>query len=155
VGSNQRRTRWGPQLPAPNRGQAAPEDPPERRRCGEVWGTRCRAWVGPPDYTHGEHPPPGAREAQARDPECPPGMLQLLAEDPNWEVRWRVASNPSCPPGVLAALAGDHHAGVRWRVAGNPASPPGVLAALARDPGEWVRWAVARNPGCPRGCWRR
>lgn len=24
-------------------------------RCGQVWGTKCRAMVGPPDYSHGSH----------------------------------------------------------------------------------------------------
>jgi len=36
VGSNQCRTRWGPDLPVPDRDLGAPEDPPERLRCEEV-----------------------------------------------------------------------------------------------------------------------
>jgi len=54
VGSNQYKTRWGPDLPAPERNQQlvdlalaqeAPLSPgaPSQARCGEVWGTGCRA----------------------------------------------------------------------------------------------------------------
>jgi len=149
VGSNQHRTRWGPDLPVPDRGQVVPEEPPERRRCGEVWGTECRAWVQPPDYSHGEHPSLGARWARARDPACPPGVLAALAEDPALGVRWEVAGNPACPPGALAALAQDPDERVRGEVAGNPACPSGALQLLVRDPHEDVRTRARAHPNCP------
>jgi len=98
VGSNQHRTRWGPDLPAPDRALGAPPGAPERLRCGEVWGTRCRAWVDPPDFSHGEHPSPEGRAARAQDPACPPGLLQLLAGDSGWGVRKAARANPQCPP---------------------------------------------------------
>jgi len=148
-GSNQYKTRWGPDLPAPDREVRVPEEPPERRRCGEIWGTRCRAWVTPPDYSHGEHPSPWARGARAQDPASPPRLLQLLAEDPEWQVRWAVARNPASPLGALARLAGDPDRWVRRAVAANPASPPQVLARLVRDPDEQVRGAARANPACP------
>ena len=28
---------------------------PERRRCGEVWGTKCSTWVEPPLWSHAKH----------------------------------------------------------------------------------------------------
>jgi len=149
VGSNQHKTRWGPDLPTPDRGLGAPEEPPERRRCGEAWGTRCRAWVDPPDYSHGKHPSPWAREARAQDPASPPGVLERLAEDPHRWVRWAVARNPASPPGALEQLAGDPDELVRVAVAGNRASPPGVLARLARDPHEGVRTRAREHPACP------
>jgi len=149
VGSNQYRERRCPDLPAPDRALAVPEEPPERRRCGEVWGTRCRAWVAPPDWSHGKHPSPWAREARAQDPASPPGLLQLLAEDPYRWVRWAVARNPASPPGALQQLAGDPDGIVRAAVACNPVSPPGVLGRLARDPHEGVRIRAQEHPACP------
>jgi hypothetical protein len=149
VGSNQYKTRWGPDLPAPQREIGSPEDPPERRRCGEVWGTRCRAWVEPPTWSHGDHPTPGAREDRVRDPECPLWLLQQLAGDPSGRVRGWVASNPACPPALLQQLAQVPEPWVRGSVALNPQSPPGVLVALARDPIRGVRQGVASNRACP------
>jgi hypothetical protein len=151
VGSNQYQDRWGPDLCAPDRDLGVPKSAPERRRCGQIWGGRCRCWVRPPDYTHGEHPPPEARWARARDPACPPAVLQALARDPSWRVRRLVARNPASLPQVLATLAGDPDPGVRQVVASNRACPPGALEQLAGDPNEWVRWAVARNPASPPG----
>lgn len=58
VGSNQYRTRLGtetsggPDLMA----QAQAANGGERRRCGEVWGTACQAWVQGPTWAHGSHP---------------------------------------------------------------------------------------------------
>jgi len=153
VGSNQYRERWGPDLPAPDRGLAVPEDPPERRRCGEIWGTGCRAWVGPPDWSHGNHPAKEARWAVAQHPGCPPQALEWLAEDPMAWVRGGVARNPQSPPQLLQLLARDPEWRVRRAVAGNPACPPQVLRALARDRDEQVRVAALANPACPQH-WR-
>jgi len=149
VGSNQYKTRWGPDLPTPDRVLAASKEPPERRRCGEVWGTRCRAWVAPPDYTHGKRPSPEARLARARDPASPPQLLARLVGDPALGVRWEVARNRASPPRVLAALARDSEWQVREAVAGNPACPPELLQQLVRDPDWQVRRAARANPGCP------
>jgi hypothetical protein len=124
VGSNQHRTRWGPDLPAPDRDLELPEGPPERRRCGEVWSSNCSAWVSPPDYSHGEHSSPEARWARARDPDCPPRVLAALAKDPDWWVRLAVAGNPKCPPAVLGRLARDPRESVRRATRANPACPP-------------------------------
>ena len=54
VGSNQYRTRSRlDALPGPDLMNQVSVSP--SRRCGEVWGTRCRAMVGPPDYSHAAH----------------------------------------------------------------------------------------------------
>ena len=48
----------------------------DQRRCGEVWGTRCQAWVGPPDWRHHHHP--GNPRGLRRHPD--PGQLLRLVE---------------------------------------------------------------------------
>jgi hypothetical protein len=47
-------------------------EPPARYRCGEVWAGRCKVPVGPPDYSHGQHPSPANRAWAALLPGCPP-----------------------------------------------------------------------------------
>jgi len=148
VGSNQYRERWGSDLPAPQR-DLGPADPPSRMRCGELWGSRCRAWVGPPGWSHGKHPTLGMRCAQVLNPRCSPQALEHLAGDPDPWVRGRVLSRHDCPPGALETLAGDPDPWVRGRVALRPTCPPQTLQRLARDPDELVRTWVAQNPSCP------
>jgi len=149
VGSNQYRTRWGPDLPAPDRGVGAPESAPKRLRCGEVWGGRCRTWVRPPNYFHGDHPDGQSFWKRISDPACPPQVLQGLAEYPDAAVRRGTAGNPASPPQLLGQLAEDPDEEVRQAVAGNPACPPQLLGRLARDPNEQVRGAARANPACP------
>jgi hypothetical protein len=59
LGSNQYRTKWTTK-PRNVRCRADGEmhgwwPDGQVMRCGEVWGTKCQAWVGPPGYTHGSH----------------------------------------------------------------------------------------------------
>jgi len=191
VGSNQYQERWGPDLPAPSRDQqlvqlALQQDPtgtrdsppvpeaPEGVRCGEVWGTGCRAWVGPPDYTHGSHPGERQWRRRAQDPECPPWLHQLLladperrgvalanplcdpqvlaqaARDPDWRVRAGAGANPRLPQDLLRRLAGDPAARVRQAVAANPACCPQLLELLAGDPSPLVVEQLVRRPDCPK-----
>jgi len=58
-------------------------------RCGEVWGTQCRAWVHAPHFRHGDHPGSPTRLRRHPDPGqlidlvgaaalTPPQITQLL-----------------------------------------------------------------------------
>jgi len=149
VGSNQHQQRWGPDLPAPQRDLEA-GDPPERARCGGMWGTRCRAWVQPPTWTHGGGHGERARWQSAGNPQCSPQVLELLAGDPNWTVRQRVVQNPGCPLPLLQQLARDPDRFVRRAAARHPLAPERLLAALAGDPEAWVRAGVASLRRCPQ-----
>lgn len=82
----------------------------------------------------------------AEDPNTPAETLAVLADDPDWVIRRRVADNPSTPPEALTRLAIDDDRQIRRRVAGNPTTPTDVLVALAADPDKDVRSAVAANP---------
>jgi hypothetical protein len=125
-------------------------EPPQRLRCGQVWGGRCRHWVQAPDWSHDQHPEPYQRLAQSRpDSGAAPWLLVVLAQDPDWRVRAQVARGWLCPPQLLVALAQDPDQRVRASVVQHPGCPPQVLEALSRDPDPTVRWRVAQHLGCP------
>ena len=75
-----------------------------------------------------------AREATAKNENCPPGVLAALAEDIDRSVRIGVAHNANCPPEVLAKLAADDAERVRYAVVCHPNSSADTLAVLAADP---------------------
>ena len=79
----------------------------------------------------------------------PAGLLERLAGDDDWEVRFRVAGSSSCPPEALARLAGDPDEDIRAEVARNPNTPPGTLLSLAADPSPVVRGTASSHPSCP------
>jgi len=118
----------------------------DRRRCGEVWGTKCRAWVTPPRYIHGKHPIGGVRERYVDRADADPRVLEWLSADKDLLVRSGVARNPNTRPEVLDTLAQDESVWVRSRVARNPYTSPEALDMLAQDERGWVRAEVAENP---------
>jgi len=118
----------------------------DRRRCGEVWGTKCQAWVTPPEYTHGKHPTSGTRERYVDRADADPRVLEELSADKDTLVRSGVARNPNTRPEVLDTLAQDESVWVRSRVARNPYTSPEALGMLAHDERVWVRAEVAENP---------
>jgi hypothetical protein len=119
--------------------------------CGRLWETSCQALVGPPSWSHGQHPTVWDQQTKALDLDCPPGLLGWLAQSRNTSVRRGVAGNPSSPPGLLGQLTSDPDPWVRQGVAGNPSSPPGLLGQLTSDPNPQVRQGVAWNPSSPAG----
>ena len=60
---------------------------------------------------------------QASNPKTPPKVLEQLATDEDWDVRWEVARNLNTSPKTLEKLATDRNSDVRRRVAGNPNTP--------------------------------
>jgi hypothetical protein len=58
----------------------------------------------------------------AKNPNTPPELLEVLATDEDWEVRYWVATNPNTPPEALKVLATDKYGNVRYCVAKNPNS---------------------------------
>jgi hypothetical protein len=61
-----------------------------------------------------------------------------------------LAANPNTPPEILTILAQDVNDSVRRRVALNPNTPPEILTILARDENASVRYCVERNPNATR-----
>jgi len=118
----------------------------DRRRCGEVWGTKCQTWVTPPKYTHDKHPTRGARERYTCRADADPRVLEELSADRDYLVRRGVAGNTNTSPEVLDVLAKDEEGLVRSGVAWNPNTSPEVLGHLAKDKDVWVRGWVAGNP---------
>jgi hypothetical protein len=73
-------------------------------------------------------------------------ILSVLANDPNPEVRSRVADKRAAAP-LLEHLAEDLDEGVRTRVAYNAKAPDALLQLLARDPVAQVANAARRRLG--------
>ena len=82
------------------------------RRCGEVWGTKCPKLVSHPNWSHDKHPSTRSKRYVANDRSTSPVLLQDLAHDEDWEVRWAVAGNPNTPPDILDMLADDSRMGI-------------------------------------------
>lgn len=87
------------------------------------------------------------KEGLASDPNTPESTLELLAKDPNENIRRLVACNPSITLSVIQILLQDDSADwVRGDVAENPSTPIDILNTLANDSSIYVQSHVARNP---------
>ena len=75
----------------------------------------------------------------AQNKTVPLEMLELLADDPDFQVRRMVAMKRKLPAALLAHLADDSDAPVRASVARHRKTPDEVLRRLADDPVELVR----------------
>jgi hypothetical protein len=87
--------------------------------------------------------------AMARNPKCPPDILETLAAHPDSGARTQAAQRVRDPQ-VLRRLAGDPDVPVRCNVAANRRTPPDTVAQLLRDDSPTVRNAAAANPHLPR-----
>ena len=78
-----------------------------------------------------------------------PEMLEELAEDEDWQVRYGVAENPKTPVEVLMKIAEDKNGNVRYELARNPNTRVEILRKLADDKKWDVRCQVAHNRSTP------
>jgi hypothetical protein len=153
-GSNQYVSRNLANVPVAELDLMAQTQPLRRQRCGDVWGTRCRSWVQPPQFSHGRH---GVHHEDTSywqvppdlGPNCPPEVLTHLASGGHQMLRQEAARHHRCPPATLAQLAVDPRPQVRLAVSYNINCPPYLLDQLGKD-SEWaVRVAVAGHHNCP------
>jgi len=82
----------------------------------------------------------------AKDPNTAPEILEQLATDKEYWIRYCVASNPNIPQKSLELLATDEGHYVRHLVATNPNTPQKALQQLATDEKSYVRRSVLHNP---------
>jgi len=87
---------------------------------------------------------PYERRRVAFDPATTPEQFHQLAQDPEFMVRYAVASGDRAPLADLVHLSTDSTTYVRSAVANNPRTPQSVLNALAHDPDRFVQ-AVAQR----------
>jgi hypothetical protein len=94
---------------------------------------------------------PLVREAMADDEDnvIPAKMLDILANDPDVEVRRSVAAHDRALPSTLDRLALDKSADVRSNVAENTNTSTSALEKLAKDEGSETREYVAANLHTP------
>lgn len=118
------------------------------RRCGEVWGTKCKTWVYGPDWSHGKHPSEGSVMHILYSPGVSPDVrlnaLNILASNDDDSIRVRVATHTDTPPEILAKLIEDEYGEVRRAAAMNPNTP--VHALLSGPEDHHLMAGLARNP---------
>jgi hypothetical protein len=104
-----------------------------------------------------DYPDANTRIRVARNPECPPEILNALANhNPDSPpVRAAVGSNVKTPDRALRALSADPDMSVRRCVAANPNCPLSSFAALAKDRFAPVRVSLLSNPEMPGSLVRR
>ena len=108
---------------------------------GAVWWARLQVQYCGLRVTPDEH--------LARDPYCPPALLDQLADGTTWPTRIRVAVNRSTRPSTLARLAHDPDSGIRSHVAGHPALDDVTYQQLAKDADTGVVHALICSPHTP------
>ena len=101
-----------------------------------------------------EHPCRFVRATAARSVNAPAQLLEVLADDIEFEVVLEVAQNPTTPVALLINLAQKDSDAVRVTVARNPNAPVEALRLLIADREISIRSAVARRPGLPADLFR-
>jgi len=140
-----------------------------RRRCGDVWGTKCRAWVYPPDFAHlwrntNMHPTINHMFDMAND-------SSVLDQSQQEQLATAILANCQSPmgrvtlsPSAALSICAIENLSSRWflrtvatdgvqplnplvgrSLAEHKACPPDVLHELAMYPDSMVRWGVVRN----------
>jgi hypothetical protein len=118
-------------------------------RCGDVWGTRCRAWVTPPDFNHAGHGDHGIMRMVAKHPQCPPYLLRQLSWSPASRVRRQVARHPQCPPDLVLEMGlRDRDLDVYTEALLHPKFPAGEYPAVIRRMDASAINRLARRPEC-------
>lgn len=124
-----------------------------KRRCGEVWGTQCKAWVQGPSWTHGLCLPPEAKRAVSRpaspaartedshsDRRAVPGAQGATLVLPGGAVMMpeETAGSPGPPegtvgtPGIRPARPRNHRSVMPLHLGGAAAKAPAV------NPNTWA-----------------
>ena len=88
---------------------------------------------------------PEARRTLAGNKYCSQELLQMLASDPQSDVRSAVATNPKVRASTLLLLAKDPDRNVRQTVARNRVTSDDAIKILAKDPDWWVRSDIAER----------
>jgi hypothetical protein len=77
---------------------------------------------------------------------CPVSLLELIAKDPDMDLRVEVAGNPKLPESIQEILASDSESYVQEVLAGNENLSAAIMDQLTKSTNVAVRTAVASNP---------
>jgi len=130
-----------------------------RIRCGDVWGTQCRAWVKAPKYGHGNHPASKHVIATIKNPNCPVDILISQIGQTNHDIDALILEHTKIPSALL-----DQYVLVNIHATSPPVQyipgscnanlNPSVLETLytaVKDsvPSQKTVWRFLSNPSCP------
>lgn len=162
TGSNQYRTR--PAGPASTFGDSDLVDQATQvMRCGEIWGTRCKVRVYPPEYAHANNAMRHPRSEHVMMQAHLSGRLPTIQRE---RLAWAVINadtvsvalsvcsirrlRPSWFTDVYDKISNDpgsrSSGGIERILAEHPDCPPDLLHKLAASSAYSTRWAVIRNP---------
>lgn len=89
------------------------------------------------------------RVIAAMQTNCPPALLEAIAQDEDWRVRVAVLQNPDTPTAALEYLMGIDDDQVRLRLLEHPNVPRRLVLDAARHSHVEMRIAAARHPNTP------
>jgi DNA-directed RNA polymerase subunit RPC12/RpoP len=84
-----------------------------------------------------------------------PELQQLLAADPHYIVRKKMAMSQDSTAEILESLAMDEHEEVKFAVAKRADLPLHIMQAFATDDDRYVREAIASNPAATKAILRK
>jgi len=84
-----------------------------------------------------------------QDAHTPHEVLDNLANNPRWDIRYYVAWNPNTSVETLDKLYNDEIWEIQYRVASHPNALAKTLTKLAESPSKSIRLVVAEHPNCP------
>lgn len=152
IGSNQYQTRGTRAQRPVNTNPSLPHlldqvDP--RRRCGDVWQSKCQSWVYPPNYQHKTHPNNNDLNSTAACTNTDPDILNSIAT--HHPTGWgNLAANPNCPPEAYNTLNAKGGPDILEHLAHNRNCPPHILKDIwdKTTDAKTIR-GVAAHPNLP------
>lgn len=132
-----------------------------KRRCGEIWRTRCRAWVEAPSYGHDNHPSIDTALAVAQVDKIEPAVLKVIVDHPDKAVKNALAKNFYTDQATLSELGRQAVSALDWHLAislsENSHLDPTDVQKLVAAPWkigaqELVYAAIADREDCDQEC---
>jgi len=121
------------------------------KRCGDVWGTQCKAKVFPPTWTHGTHPSYEIRLRLSDTPHTPTTLLlALIKRKGSYSIIKNIVNKHTITEQLKQAIITQHPLYAMSLWGKNPSLlPPNCVEYFAKHPTAQVRARAAQLPYLP------